>query len=81
MPIKQNGYTQNKANARRNQKRKEAMVRNQKYEVLSTKDKLATLPKDGAKRQRARLEALLAKENEGVKVAKAKKEKAVKQAA
>jgi hypothetical protein len=78
MPIKQNGYSQNKLNAKRNRKRKEADIRNGKYEVLSVKDKLASLPVDGAKRQRAKLNALLVKESEAVKV---KKEKAVKQAA
>jgi len=73
MPIKQNGYTHSKADAKLNRKRKEAVIRNQQYEVFSVKDKLATLPKTGAKKQRAKLEVLLAKEKEAAKEKRAVK--------
>ncbi len=37
------------------QKQAEAKVRNEAYSKLTTAEKIARLPKDGAKRQRARL--------------------------
>jgi len=44
------------------QKQAEALERNAAYAKLTTSQKLATLPSQGAKRQRKRLEAVLAKE-------------------
>lgn len=63
-------YSQVKANARRNKRRDQAEARQFKYDSLSTKEKLASCVPDGSKRQRARLEALLAKEKEAKKAAK-----------
>ena len=59
-PIKKGGYTQIKANAKRNRKRDEAEDRQAKYDVLTIAEKFATLIKDGSKRQRNKLEKQLA---------------------
>lgn len=46
------------------QKREEATERNKRYQRLTTQQKLALLPSNGATKQRKRLEALLTKESE-----------------
>jgi hypothetical protein len=56
MPKKQNGYTQNKANARRNRKRDEAETRQAAYDALNHSEKIALVTnRGGSKRELARL--------------------------
>lgn len=55
-------YSQVKTHAKQDRKRHEAYARQDKYDGLSTKAKLASCVPGGSKRQRARLEAQLASE-------------------
>lgn len=55
-------YSQAKTHAKQDRKRHEAYARQDKYDGLSIKAKLASCVPDGSKRQRARLEAQLASE-------------------
>jgi hypothetical protein len=55
-------YSQVKTHAKQDRKRHEAYARQDKYDALSTKDKLASCVPGGSKRQRARLEKQLAAE-------------------
>ena len=58
MPIKQAGYTQVKARARQERKRKEADFRQGKYELLTLAQKIALVTnRGGSKRELARLTA------------------------
>ena len=43
------------------QKREEALLRQQEYDKLSVSQRMALLPKDGARRQRAKIQALIDK--------------------
>jgi hypothetical protein len=60
LTIKRNGYTQVKANAKRNRKRDEAEVRQSKYDSLTIAEKFSTLIEGGSKKQRAKLTKQLA---------------------
>jgi hypothetical protein len=63
-------YSQVKTHAKQDRKRHEAYARQDKYDRLSTEQKLKELGPTGSKRQRARLEKLLASEKApAVKVA------------
>lgn len=64
-------YSSTKLWAKRQRKRDEAEERQFKYDNLSTAEKLAGLPVGACARQRTRLEAVLAKEKEAKKAAKA----------
>lgn len=55
-------YSHAKADAFKHKRRDEAEDRQIKYDVLTLKEKLATCVPGGSKRQRARLEAAMAKE-------------------
>lgn len=55
---KEKGYSQVKANARRNRKRKEAEARQAEYDSLTVAEKFARLIENGSKKQRAKLEKL-----------------------
>jgi len=78
---KQNGYCSVKLHAKRDRKRREAEARQRDYDKLTTAQKLKELPATGCKRQRTRLEAILAKEQEAAKAKKAKKTEAAPAAA
>ena len=60
-PIKKNGYTQVRAHAKQDRKRREAYARQDKYDGLSLTEQLETTDPNGSKRQRARIVALMAK--------------------
>ncbi len=72
---KQNGYNSSFIRAKRNRKRDEAEARQFAYDQKSTATKLKELGATGSNRQRARLTAILAKEQEA-KAAKGVKAKA-----
>jgi hypothetical protein len=56
MPIKNNGYTQVKAHASQDKKRKEADLRQGKYDALTVTEKIAlATSRGGSKRELARL--------------------------
>jgi hypothetical protein len=67
---KQNGYSSATLRAKRNRKRDEAEKRQFAYDQKSTATKLKELGPTGSTRQRARLEAILAKEQEAAKAKK-----------
>lgn len=73
---KQNGYSSIKLHAKRDRKRREAEDRQFEYDKKTTAQKLKELPATGCKRQRTRLEAILAKEQEAAKAKKAAKKEA-----
>jgi hypothetical protein len=60
-PIKKNGYTQVKNHAKQDRKRNEAYARQDKYDALSLEKQLESTDPNGSKRQRARIEASMAK--------------------
>lgn len=62
------GYCSTTLHARRDKRRREADIRQAKYDGLTTEEKIATLIPGGSKRQRARLE----KVNETKKTKKVK---------
>lgn len=74
---KQNGYSSAKLHAKRNRKRQEAEDRQLEYDKKTTAQKLKDLGPTGSNRQRARLEAILAKEQEAAKAKKQAKTAAV----
>lgn len=74
---KQNGYSSAKLHAKRNRKRDEAEKRQFEYDQKTTTQKLKELGPTGSNRQRARLEAILAKEQEAAKAKKQAKTAAV----
>lgn len=59
---KRTEYTQVVANARKDARRVDATIRNEKYNSLTTTQKLATVPVGGGTKQRTRLVAQLATE-------------------
>jgi hypothetical protein len=69
---KQNYDKSGKLRARRLQRQREADIRQSQYDVLSTKEKLATIPKGCGNKQRAKLEALLKAEKAEKKASKTK---------
>jgi hypothetical protein len=62
-------YSQVKAHVKNDRKRHEAYARQDKYDKLSTAEKLAQLPVGTCERQRIRLTKQLAAENQPVKKA------------
>lgn len=76
-------YSQVKTHAKQDRKRKEAYERQDRYDGLTLKQQLASCIPNGSKRQRARLEALIALEKapkisaDDGRVAPAKKTKKV----
>ena len=76
--MKRESYTQVKNHAKQDRKRREAYARQDKYESMTLSEQLASCVPGGSKRQRARIEAAIAKASEApkpkvVKPAKAKK--------
>jgi len=60
--MKRESYTQVKNHAKRDRKRREAQARQAQYDSLTIAEKMATLIKDGSKKQRNKLEKLMEKE-------------------
>jgi len=78
-PIKKNGYTQVRNHAKQDRKRLEAYARQDKYDGKTLKQQLESTDPNGSKRQRARIEAAMAKAVEtSVKVTAPKTEKVTK---
>jgi hypothetical protein len=76
-------YSQSKAHVKNDRKRHEAYARQDKYDKLSTAEKLAQLPVGTCERQRLRLTKQLVKESptplvDAYKAEKAKAKKSVK---
>lgn len=61
LTIKRNGYTQVKAHAKQDRKRREAYTRQDKYDGLTIVEKFNTLVAGGSKKQRTKLEKQFAK--------------------
>jgi hypothetical protein len=57
---KTNGYNTNKLKAKRRLKRQEAEARQKAYDRLTVAEKFATLIEGGSKKQRAKLEKMVA---------------------
>ena len=74
------GHTIN-GRAKKDQRRKEAFAREAAWRALPLSEQLNRLPIEGAKKQRARIEAAIAKNKEKQSQAQEKKSKKTKQVA
>lgn len=63
-------YSQIKTHAKQDRKRREAYARQDKYDSLTLAQQLATTDPNGSKRQRARIEAAMAKAVESASAVK-----------